>query len=109
MEIMETLKETEYCLWLVHGEILQPSERYFSFLNCHSSIALVLLRKHRIYVCQNMSYDLSFSHFFHHFLLHFLHPCKSLVCAVVLFFVCWVEAVEKVVELTTMVGVDDVA
>lgn len=53
--------------------------------------------------------DLNFSHFFHHFLPHFLHPCKSPVCAVGLVLVRGVEAVEKIVELATVVGIDDVA
>ena len=53
--------------------------------------------------------DLNFSHFFHHFLPHFLHSCKSLVCAVVLFLVGRIEAVEEVVELSAVVGIDDVA
>ena len=50
--------------------------------------------------------ELSFSHFLHHFPPHFLHPCQSLVCAVSLVLVRGVEAVENVVELAAVVGID---
>ena len=50
--------------------------------------------------------ELSFSHFLHHFPPHFLHLINPAVCALILMLMRGVEAVEKVVELAAVVGID---